>query len=221
MTKASDNLFPGILIRESLDDGSEFSNPSADYRRLFVGEDGDLHLKDSSGTVTDFPAGGGSGGALANNHFVGNLSPIMAISTPTALTANRAYLYRYVPIADVTVDTANWHCTASNGNLDIGIYNSDLSSLLGSTGSFASPGTGARSQALSGSVAMTAGSVYYLAFAASSTTLRVAQLTSPAAYASGWNIYGREESALPLPAGPVTADAWEDHTVHPAFWFTT
>lgn len=62
MTKASDNLFPGIILRESADDGSDFSNPSADYRRLFLGEDGDLHLKDSSGTVTDI--GGGSGGTV-------------------------------------------------------------------------------------------------------------------------------------------------------------
>lgn len=61
MTKASDNPFPSILIRESADDGSDFSNPAADYRRLFLGEDGDLHLKDSSGTVTDFPAGGPGG----------------------------------------------------------------------------------------------------------------------------------------------------------------
>lgn len=61
MTKASDNLFPGIILRESADDGSDFSSPSADYRRLFLGEDGDLHLKDSSGTVTDI---GGSGGGL-------------------------------------------------------------------------------------------------------------------------------------------------------------
>lgn len=59
MTKASDNLFPGIIIRESADDGSDFSNPTADYRRLFLGEDGDLHLKDSSGTVTDIGGGGG------------------------------------------------------------------------------------------------------------------------------------------------------------------
>jgi hypothetical protein len=65
MTKASDNLFPKVTIRESLDDGSDFTNPSADYRVFFVGEDGDLHLKDSAGAVTDFPAGGGSG-SVAN-----------------------------------------------------------------------------------------------------------------------------------------------------------
>lgn len=65
MTKASDNLYPGIIIRESANDGSDFSNPSPDYRRLFLGEDGQLHVKDSAGTVTDIGTGGG--GAVATD----------------------------------------------------------------------------------------------------------------------------------------------------------
>jgi hypothetical protein len=48
----------GMTIRESANDGSDFTNPAADYRRLFLGEDGILHLKDSSGTVTDIGGGG-------------------------------------------------------------------------------------------------------------------------------------------------------------------
>lgn len=43
----------GMTLRESADDGSDFTNPDADYRRIFLGEDGHLHAKDSSGTVTD------------------------------------------------------------------------------------------------------------------------------------------------------------------------
>ena len=43
----------GMTIRESATDGSDFTNPDADYRRLFLGEDGKLHLKDSAGTVTE------------------------------------------------------------------------------------------------------------------------------------------------------------------------
>ena len=43
----------GITIRESATDGSDFTNPDADYRRLFLGEDGQLHVKDSAGAVTD------------------------------------------------------------------------------------------------------------------------------------------------------------------------
>ena len=43
----------GLTIRESATDGSDFTNPDADYRRLFLGEDGLLHVKDSAGAVTD------------------------------------------------------------------------------------------------------------------------------------------------------------------------
>jgi hypothetical protein len=46
------NLF-GMTIRESANDGSDFTNPDADYRRLFLGEDGLLHVKDSAGSVTN------------------------------------------------------------------------------------------------------------------------------------------------------------------------
>lgn len=50
-----------MTIRESANDGSDFTNPDADYRRLFLGEDGLLHLKDSAGAVTDVGAGAASG----------------------------------------------------------------------------------------------------------------------------------------------------------------
>lgn len=49
---ASDNKFSKVIIQEAANDGSDFSNPAADYRVLFVGEDGLFHLKDSAGTVT-------------------------------------------------------------------------------------------------------------------------------------------------------------------------
>jgi hypothetical protein len=49
----------GIGIRESANDGSDFSNPDADYRVLFLGEDGLIHVKDSAGAVTSpYSAGG-------------------------------------------------------------------------------------------------------------------------------------------------------------------
>ena len=51
-------LIYGVHIRESADDGSDFSNAATDYRVLFLGEDGTLKLKDSAGTVTT-PSGGG------------------------------------------------------------------------------------------------------------------------------------------------------------------
>lgn len=49
----------GMTIRESANDGSDFTNPGADYRRLFLGEDGQLHVKDSAGAVTDIGASTG------------------------------------------------------------------------------------------------------------------------------------------------------------------
>jgi hypothetical protein len=48
-----DALLHGMTIRESANDGSDFTNPAADYRRLFLGEDAQLHVKDSAGAVTD------------------------------------------------------------------------------------------------------------------------------------------------------------------------
>lgn len=46
------SLIYGVHIRESATDGSDFTNAAADYRVLFLGEDGLLHVKDSAGTVT-------------------------------------------------------------------------------------------------------------------------------------------------------------------------
>jgi hypothetical protein len=56
---SEEELF-GMTIRESATDGSDFTNPAADYRRLFLGEDGQLHVKDSAGTVTDIGSGSGA-----------------------------------------------------------------------------------------------------------------------------------------------------------------
>ena len=57
MPFSTSKLF-GMTIRESATDGSDFTNPDADYRRLFLGEDGYLHVKDSAGAVADpYPAG--------------------------------------------------------------------------------------------------------------------------------------------------------------------
>jgi hypothetical protein len=52
MTKASDNLFPKVIMEEVANDGSATTTPSADHRAVFMGEDGALHAKDSAGAVT-------------------------------------------------------------------------------------------------------------------------------------------------------------------------
>jgi hypothetical protein len=65
MTKISEAQTYGLTIRESATDGSDFANAPTDYRRLFLGEDGQLHVKNSAGAVTDI---GGTAGVAA---FVG------------------------------------------------------------------------------------------------------------------------------------------------------
>lgn len=55
-------LIPSLRLEEIASDGSTLTNPAADSRRLFLGEDGLLHLKDSAGAVSDV---GGSGGIAA------------------------------------------------------------------------------------------------------------------------------------------------------------
>jgi hypothetical protein len=59
---ASDNEFPKVIMEEVANDGSATVTPAADHRAVFLGEDGFLHAKDSSGTVTDpYDATGGAG----------------------------------------------------------------------------------------------------------------------------------------------------------------
>jgi hypothetical protein len=55
-----------VTLRESANDGSDFSNPDADFRVVYLGEDGLLHVKDSAGTVTD-PYALGAALNLASN----------------------------------------------------------------------------------------------------------------------------------------------------------
>lgn len=63
-------LIYGIHVRESANDGSDFTNAAADYRILFLGEDGLLHTKDSSGTVDEpWTGGGGTGQGLVDYGF--------------------------------------------------------------------------------------------------------------------------------------------------------
>lgn len=69
-----------MTIRESATDGSDFTNPDADYRRLFLGEDGKLHVKDSAGTVTD-PYTGGSFTAVQASSVTGDGSGNLTNST--------------------------------------------------------------------------------------------------------------------------------------------
>lgn len=83
----------GMTIRESANDGSDFTNPDADYRRLFLGEDGRLYTKDSAGAVTAV----GSGAQLVHTAITSDVT-VTATSEATATTV--------VTSGSVTVDGA-------------------------------------------------------------------------------------------------------------------
>ena len=91
----------GIKIRESADDGSDFSNPDTDYRMLFLGEDGDLHLKDSSGTVTDI--GGGAAPTFVGCRVYNSTTQTIGTGSFTAVTFDSE-----------EYDTDSLHSTVSN-----------------------------------------------------------------------------------------------------------
>lgn len=99
----------GLKIRESADDGSDFGTPDADYRYFYVGEDGDLHLKDSSDTVTDFPAGGGGGGTgptteykTADQSVTSSTTLVNVTDLVFAIGASERWGYRFVIFYDAT-----------------------------------------------------------------------------------------------------------------------
>ncbi len=90
-------LIYGIHIRESANDGSDFSNGATDYRVLFLGEDGYLHVKDSAGSVTNpyNVTGGAVTGASDINIYTGgditlNNTTLTAVTGPTDLVVAAA-----------------------------------------------------------------------------------------------------------------------------------
>lgn len=89
----NENIY-GLHIRESATDGSDFGSADADYRKVYVGEDGDWHFKDSSGVVT---FGHARHGARAIH------STTQTVATVSSLA----------PIMDTdTYDTDNFHFTS-------------------------------------------------------------------------------------------------------------
>jgi hypothetical protein len=171
---------------------------------------------------TGIPGVGGGSGSSLPNLFVGTMPSWMPTSASAFGTANRVVVIKFLVNADITVGTVHFALGASSGNLDIGIYDTSLNR-LGSTGSFAAPGTGQRSRALSGSVALSGGTAYYAACAADNGTLKFAGYNggSGAQVASGgYNLIGRKESTFPLP-DPLSGMTWEDIVSAPALFFVT
>ena len=173
--------------------------------RLANGSGGQVLTSAGGTSAPTWETPSGSGGGLVNPFVgTGQCLPTYGGALASAFVADRAYIQRFVALADVTVSTAYWNCTTSAGNMDFAIYNSDLSTKLGSTGSFASPGTGARSQALGGSVNLTAGTVYYVAWATDSGAYQASQQFST--HVGALDFFGTQNSAgVALPATLATS----------------
>jgi len=84
---------PSLRFEEILSDGSTLSNPAADTRRLFLGEDGLLHLKDSAGTVTDV---NGRRTRKTDNEAFSATAYADSTNMALAIEASKNYAFRYV-----------------------------------------------------------------------------------------------------------------------------
>lgn len=96
----------GLHLRESATDGSDFSNADADYRRVFLGEDGQLHAKDASGTVTDLGgAGGGSSSFPTVVQIAVGSNAVTSQTISAAASGNRLILVTNATTGQVTSPT--------------------------------------------------------------------------------------------------------------------
>lgn len=215
----ADTTLPALL-----DTGTHAARPAASAvgtGALYSCTDHSLIYQTDGSSWTTWATLGSAGGDANVTDFPASTLQAMRWGTPSitgSLAASRLYVARYIPQEDASVGTAYWQCSTSAGNLDFGIYSANLATLHASTGSFASPGTGARSQALSGTVNLVAGTTYYLAMVTDSTTLRIPSVQPPSALGSPVNLYGIQSShGIPMTAAPtITWDA--GGAVYPTFF---
>lgn len=112
-----DEKIYGIKIRESANDGSDFTNPDADYRLAFLGEDGLWHVKDSSGTVTDPFAGSGAVATDAIWDAAGDLAVGTGANTAArvAIGAAETFLKSNGTTAAWTAPVVPWSISPEGG----------------------------------------------------------------------------------------------------------
>jgi len=113
MTKISDALTHGLTIRESANDGSDFTNPAADYRRLFLGEDGSLHLRDSAGTITAI--GGGAGDITTDAAWAAKGDLIVGTANNTAAVLTAGNNGKVLTAASGEATGLKWDTAAAGG----------------------------------------------------------------------------------------------------------
>ena len=126
MTKISDALTYGLTIRESENDGSDFTNPIADYRRLFLGEDGSLHLKSSAGTVT---AIGGAGDITTDAAWAAKGDLIVGTNNNTAAVLTAGSNGKVLMAASGEATGLKWETPAAGGTAEHAYYQ-NLAALL-------------------------------------------------------------------------------------------
>jgi hypothetical protein len=130
----------GITIRESATDGSDFTNPDADYRRLFLGEDGQLHVKDSAGSVTDI----GGGAATPPDAYQAFLtSPVTMTNADTFYDGPTLSLPAGDWMIFATADCSSAHASATFHTTQI--YDSTGAVVLAATGAYNTAGAGGSS----------------------------------------------------------------------------
>lgn len=81
--KVHENLYPELILEEVASDGSTVTNPPADHRKLFLGEDGLFHLRDSAGTITT-PGAASLDALLASSSGEDIADALAGAAAPTA-----------------------------------------------------------------------------------------------------------------------------------------
>ena len=148
----------------------------------------------------------------------GMLAPVNSISTVNP-TANLAYLLRFVPSRNMTITKIAFAvitAAGSDDNVDVGIYNSDLSTKLVSTGDTAglvNATTGTKTATVA-STSLVAGTIYYVAFAYGTVGSTVATLASAYLATTGVStifgssppqlLQGTKTASHPLPSSIAT-----------------
>ena len=169
-------------------------------------------------TETTASGGGGGGGISAvPDIYLGTIG----IGVPNSVTAlgaaNRAWFVKFYCGTAKTVNTAKFRVGVQSGSIDIAIYDASLTTKLGSTGSYACPAVGAATGTFSSGIALSANTIYYLAFAGSSSTVGIFAVSSIQAFAgTGWNQMGNQDTAFPLPASP--SPDWDNGAGYPMMW---
>lgn len=113
-------------------------------------------------------------------------SPIFD-STLLTVTASTAYLGRVVPSRNMSIASIAFAVTTGSvGNVDVGIFDSTLATVLASSGATAGQLTavGVKNVSLTTPYALIAGTVYYAALSCSSTPQLMATQTAGFSYAT-------------------------------------